>query len=270
MPQKLAVPHVGEATPQSHPRCAFTLVELLVVIGIITVLVAILLPAISKARRDAERLACSANLRQLGQALLMYAGENRDWLPLSGEARFRHREDWVHWQVGRNFDESSLWNYLGKSDKVLKCASGVPERAATWYPYSYSVNVNFTGLLQRLGPTDKWVRPPTRLTRVKRASSRILALEEDSDKINDGGWEWGLSDPSIVPRSVGWISVRHDRGGEAEPSPFGQAWVRRGNAVFLDGHCGLIQRRHAALPYHYEPRFDGPFSEAPGYGAPEH
>jgi prepilin-type N-terminal cleavage/methylation domain-containing protein/prepilin-type processing-associated H-X9-DG protein len=61
---------------------AFTLVELLVVIGIIAVLVSILLPAINKAREAANRTKCAANLRSIGQMLATYAVANKDQVPL--------------------------------------------------------------------------------------------------------------------------------------------------------------------------------------------
>ena len=66
---------------RSRGESAFTLVELLVVIGIITVLIGILLPVLSTAREHANRAACLSNLHQIGLSFELYCNNNRGRLP---------------------------------------------------------------------------------------------------------------------------------------------------------------------------------------------
>ena len=60
---------------------AFTLVELLVVIGIIAILISILLPVLSRAREQSNRTKCLGNLRMLGQSIYLYASNHKERLP---------------------------------------------------------------------------------------------------------------------------------------------------------------------------------------------
>ena len=66
---------------RSPRRRAFTLVELLVVIGIIALLISVLLPALARARASAADLKCKSNLRSIGQAMTIYVNQNKGRLP---------------------------------------------------------------------------------------------------------------------------------------------------------------------------------------------
>jgi prepilin-type N-terminal cleavage/methylation domain-containing protein/prepilin-type processing-associated H-X9-DG protein len=97
-------------------RKAFTLVELLVVIGIIALLISILLPALNRARGQAKQTACLSNLRQIGTAMQMHAGEHRNHLPLAGE--LWGPADATPGALGDS--QQVMWSYF--TDTVVKVA----------------------------------------------------------------------------------------------------------------------------------------------------
>jgi prepilin-type N-terminal cleavage/methylation domain-containing protein/prepilin-type processing-associated H-X9-DG protein len=104
-------------------RRGFTLVELLVVIGIIAVLISILMPALVKARVQAKVVACASNQRQIYMGIVMYANDNNGYLPgtQSYEANYGAQYFTGYgnypWEFSNN-NGSSLWWY-GQADPTL-------------------------------------------------------------------------------------------------------------------------------------------------------
>jgi prepilin-type N-terminal cleavage/methylation domain-containing protein len=106
---------------------AFTLVELLVVIGIIALLISILLPALTKAREAANRAACLSNLRQVHTALVLFAHDKKDQVPL-GYINNDKQYNFMIWEVGAPTGRWSLFGFLEpagllKNPKVFYCPS---------------------------------------------------------------------------------------------------------------------------------------------------
>jgi prepilin-type N-terminal cleavage/methylation domain-containing protein len=189
---------------------AFTLVELLVVIGIIALLIGILLPALSKAQRHARQVACMSNERQLIQAVIMYAGDNKGVFP--GGPGFRmippgpggvntYEPRLASWDTEAQnpyscnsdpqWGPTFLAKYVGNSKQIGGCpgepkindtgSNNLANRTSYWYPMSLVYRpeeVMFAGNISSTPPATP--QTPQKLTRVRHPSNKVIIIERKS------------------------------------------------------------------------------------------
>ena len=242
----VAMPHIGRAVPSAghvrrRGRRAFTLVELLVVIGILAVLAAMLLPVVAGAWESARGAQCAANLRQLAGACATYAQQNKGyWPPAHVDLLTRNLRRW-HGTRRRSAEpfemtpDSPLARYL-QTGRVKQCPSFEPMRNGFELSCGgYGYNNHYLGSSQAesrlaalsLGPAE-WDRRvgnvPARLDAVKRPAETLAfadAAIAAPDLIEYSFAEppttrWGPTSPSI--------HFRHG-GGDG-----------RANVAWADGH----------------------------------
>lgn len=197
---------------------AFTLVELLVVIGIIAALIAILLPALNKAREAAKKTACLSNMRQIGLGMLMYANDNKGYLPSPSTVGYQPwGPSWALVLIENKYVPGDMTTY---SSPVFVCPSdNVPRN---WgYPISYYANAGhwqyWCGWLQ------PYLVKTCRMSQIKNASSFILLFEREDPSAIFGYevYNWYYQGFEVSPHAT-----RSD--------PLGS------NILFADGHAGWV------------------------------
>ena len=227
---------------------AFTLIELLVAIAIIAILAAMLLPALSSAKKKALAISCLNNLKQLGLGMMLYVGDNNDKFPaVASNNQGPHAEDWIYWRTPAadpniNYDKvlnSPIAQAIGtgKSTNIFNCPG---DRLAhpNGFLFSYTFNGNATKANGMGRQYDSGGANPVdfKTTQVRRPTDKIMLVEEPSSFnaddmppggsigatgiLDDGRWE-----PKIGVLTGNLISLRHAK--------------RGGNVNFADGHAQL-------------------------------
>jgi prepilin-type N-terminal cleavage/methylation domain-containing protein/prepilin-type processing-associated H-X9-DG protein len=262
---------------RASTRRGFTLVELLVVIGIIALLISVLLPALSQANRSARSVKCAANLRQIGQAFMMYVNDHKGILvnPVEYDASFNPTTVFWHQRLSEYLGSSGERGGAPDQNKLSLAIRGCPEfevayntdgRASTdkigygmsrrlrtpesrtryHMPFNPAVpvttpsGINGPASASEANPTDgtTYYPPPWRITNVKKPSSRILFGDSWNTYLDPGVTGWDLASSATNAQS-GDVG-RHSKVRRVATRFDRDYKQMRANYAFVDGHVSSL------------------------------
>ena len=227
-------------------KACFTLIELLVVIAIIAILAGMLLPALNKARASARQTKCTANLKQIGNALQMYAADNEDWAPIASGTK--NGVAGTHYYCTWSAD-SAFVEYLGLTREYKKRPAGnvleCPEQegytqgdAHRFFTADAGVNgklrvgYNMNQYLNYLSGYTKWFG--NKISRFKNPSGTFAYIDGSKGATDRLYVNQEATDPYKTGKNpqndanCGAVMLRHKNGI---------------NAAFLDGHTEYLSRQ---------------------------
>jgi prepilin-type N-terminal cleavage/methylation domain-containing protein len=195
-------------TPPNHDRrfvesrLGFTLIELLVVVAIISLLVAILLPSLAKAKELAKQAVCMSNLKNFGLAMHMYTGENDGFFPSSGgfesgqspTTPYYYTNNWMY----------VLAPYLDGNTRVYNCWYNTPAGSIWTCPSDEKTSRDGDGdLLQPSYGANRWITGwyDSEYTGGHVGPYRIDEIDVQQDRLplmSDNDSPWGCTPNHVV------------------------------------------------------------------------
>ena len=206
-------------------RRGFSLIELLVVIGIIAILIGILLPTLAKSRRRAETVQCLSNLRQVGQALEMYANKWKGWVyPMLRGGNVKREERWPVYVF-----KPAVWN-----PAILKCpADDLPDPPATWTLGAFENGADHTYIFNEI-IKDRFIKK-TKTGLPTLSSAQIIIMAEKKTQYDD--YYHGIG-PLHKDKNISSLLESYRHGLNVGS-----------NYLFLDSHAETLRPEDAIRPY---------------------
>lgn len=203
-------------------RRAFSLIEVLVVCGILVVLLSILLPVISRARGQAKLTQCQSNLRQISHAFQQYIAANKGWVP-------RRWPVWVH-KVMNELVGRGTWLITDlRKNQVLQCPVHPDDRV----PTGFTLNVF------AFDSQPNWkASPPIQASLIRNASKLpwLLEIPDSFGEFDCGGVYDGIY---FEECHIAYSPIHLPGGSKARISYTRHG--RRANVLFFDGHVDVVR-----------------------------
>ena len=241
---------IDRSTPTQS--AAFTLVELLVVIGIISILLTILLPALGHARRQAYSVVCSSNLRQLGFAFLYYSQDHDNYaLPAYEETtdtywwgqkltdRIDHSQGFIQPYLGRAGDEESVYECPAQPFGAYNLQGKPPSEPdhPKWITSTYGYNAYY--LSPPKSPWNNIKHRPWKKTTAINKPHKVIAFADAMLDWDTTGLDPQLSNSALLDPPC----ILSDNGASWQPNPSPTTSFRHDdhtNVVMVDNSCNTL------------------------------
>lgn len=206
-------------------QAAFTLVELLVVIGIIALLISILLPALNKARAASEKVKCASQMKQVATAVFLYADDNKGAVPIAYDSRLGSGPQGYVVERLRPYLGDGVGLAGGDMYRMFLC----PTASSGDRPGLFSIGYNSVYIFGKWWDPVTAPNPYVKLNRVRNAVETCMWIDAyENTNPRDSYAVFMMFNLKALDDSYGYPAFRHPGGA---------------NVAYCDGHVASVTEK---------------------------